>query len=208
MNVVLLATGRLPRSYFTTVRADLGDDPDLELDVIAWAPPREPLGDTVRQFVLLGPGRMPVAPPPETSPAPAAPAPAAAEAAPATAPAAAPAAPAAPARKPPARPPYSPRRIAGGLKRRAGAVKRKLKKSPVVARVKKLRTDEISREYWSRLRSREDALAVVRAADIVIALDSRSVRAGWYLARRPEAPTVVLGVQAAIRERAVAADRR
>ncbi|WP_035812553.1 hypothetical protein [Jiangella gansuensis] len=205
MNVVLLATGRLPRSYFTTVRADLGDDPDLELDVIAWAPPREPLGDTVRQFVLLGPGRMPVAPPPEA--APAAPAAAAPAAEPATAPVA-PAAPAAPARKPPARPPYSPRRIAGGLKRRAGAVKRKLKKSPVVARVKKLRTDEISREYWSRLRSREDALAVVRAADIVIALDSRSVRAGWYLARRPEVPTVVLGVQAAIRERAVAADRR
>ncbi|TDE15889.1 hypothetical protein [Jiangella asiatica] len=200
MNVVLLATGRLPRSYFDTVRADLGDDPDLELDVIAWSPPREPLGDVVRKYVLLGPGRMPVDPPP----------PAAAPVAPDAPVAPAPTAPTAPAPAPPkpSRPSYSPRRIAGGLKRRGKGVVRRLKKSPPLTTLRKLRTDEVAREYWSRVRTRQDALAVIGAADIVIALDSRSVKAGWHLARRPGAPTVVLGIQAAVRERAVAAARR
>jgi len=61
--VVLLSTRRLPPTYFDTVREDLGDQ-DLSLDVIAWMPPSGYVADRVHTFTLIGPGRMPVAPPP------------------------------------------------------------------------------------------------------------------------------------------------
>ncbi|TCO17571.1 hypothetical protein EV652_11723 [Kribbella steppae] len=64
-NVVLLSTRRLPPAYFDTVRADLGGDPDLTLDVVGWVAPAGPVADKVHSFTLIGPGRMPVAPPPE-----------------------------------------------------------------------------------------------------------------------------------------------
>jgi hypothetical protein len=63
-NVVLLSTRRLPPAYFDTVREDLGD-PDVVLDVVGWVAPAGPVADKVNTFTLIGPGRMPVAPPPE-----------------------------------------------------------------------------------------------------------------------------------------------
>ncbi|MEU4604709.1 hypothetical protein AB0F43_17135 [Kribbella sp. NPDC023972] len=63
-NVVLLSTRRLPPAYFDTVREDLGD-PDVTLDVVGWVAPAGPVADKVNSFTLIGPGRMPVAPPPE-----------------------------------------------------------------------------------------------------------------------------------------------
>lgn len=70
--VVLLSTRRLPPTYFDTVREDLGNQ-ELSLDVIAWMPPSGYVADKVHTFTLIGPGRMPVAPPPEPEPEPEAP---------------------------------------------------------------------------------------------------------------------------------------
>lgn len=70
--VVLLSTRRLPPTYFDTVREDLGNQ-ELSLDIIAWMPPSGYVADKVRTFTLIGPGRMPVAPPPEPEPEPEAP---------------------------------------------------------------------------------------------------------------------------------------
>lgn len=72
-NVVLLSTRRLPVAYFDTVREDLGD-PNVTLDVVGWVAPAGPVADKVHSFTLIGPGRMPVAPPPETDPTEEAPA--------------------------------------------------------------------------------------------------------------------------------------
>lgn len=70
--VVLLSTRRLPPTYFDTVREDLGNQ-ELSLDIIAWMPPSGYVADKVHTFTLIGPGRMPVAPPPELEPEPEAP---------------------------------------------------------------------------------------------------------------------------------------
>jgi hypothetical protein len=70
--VVLLSTRRLPPTYFDTVREDLGNQ-ELSLDIIAWMPPSGYVADKVHTFTLIGPGRMPVAPPPEPEPEPEAP---------------------------------------------------------------------------------------------------------------------------------------
>lgn len=61
-NVVLLSTRRLPPTYFDTVREDLGNA-EITLDVVGWVAPAGPVADKVHTFTLIGPGRMPVAPP-------------------------------------------------------------------------------------------------------------------------------------------------
>ncbi|SEE21896.1 hypothetical protein [Jiangella alba] len=73
-----------------------------------------------------------------------------------------------------------------------------------VSRLRKLvrqyKAGRLAARYWSRLRSRPEALAAATGADLVVVLDSRALRAGWHLARRPSAPRVLNGAAAAGRE--------
>ncbi|GAA0571697.1 hypothetical protein HPO96_32495 [Kribbella sandramycini] len=57
--VVLLSTKRLQPDYFDTIRADLGGDAELVLDVVGWLPPIDVVDEKVNTFTLIGPGRMP-----------------------------------------------------------------------------------------------------------------------------------------------------
>ncbi|HEU4947752.1 MAG TPA: hypothetical protein VFT31_11410 [Kribbella sp.] len=212
MNVVLLATRRLPAAYFETLRADLGGDPELGLDVIAWSPPREPVDEVVRRFLLIGPGRMPVAAPPTT---PASPTPPASKSTPVT-----PKSPAQPTAKVPTGDPPRPaglgRRVARRLVAAARWRYRRLRRDGVMPTLKRLpatlkksrparwlrarRAKEVSRTYWTRITSRPDVLALIDKADVVVALDAAAVWAGWNIGRRTADTPVVLGVPAARRE--------
>ncbi|SDS13331.1 hypothetical protein [Jiangella sp. DSM 45060] len=172
MKVTLLGTGKLGRAQLATVAKDLGRD-DLELTLISWQPPLDPVADVVPNVIVLS-GSAAASPAP-AAPAPAVPAPAVpAPAAPAPAPAAPAAPPAAPA---PARPVSRLRKL-----------------------VRQFKAGRLAARYWSRLRSRPEALAAATGADLVVVLDSRALRAGWHLARRPSAPQVINGAAAAGRE--------
>ncbi len=213
MNVVLLATRRLPAAYFETVRTDLGSAPDLQLDVVAWAPPREPLEDRVRRFVLIGPGRMPLAGP---APTPAKPLPERSEPvepsqrggqAMPSGPAAATdpvAAPGGPRRGAPRRLAVAVRWRYRRLRRWAGRLRGRMpgsvRRSRPVRWLRTRRGKEVSRAYWSRVAARPDVLDVIDRADVVVALDSAAAWAGWKLGRRTADTPVVLGVLAARRE--------
>lgn len=166
MKVTLLGTGKLGRAQLATVAKDLGRD-DLELTLISWQPPLDPVADVVPNVIVLS-GSAAASPAP-AAPAPAVPAPAAPAAA--AAPAAPPAAPA------PARPVSRLRKL-----------------------VRQFKAGRLAARYWSRLRSRPEALAAATGADLVVVLDSRALRAGWHLARRPSAPQVINGAAAAGRE--------
>ncbi|TDC54391.1 hypothetical protein E1212_02830 [Jiangella ureilytica] len=66
--------------------------------------------------------------------------------------------------------------------------------------MRQVKAARLAAQYWSRLRSHPEALAAATGADLVVVLDSRAVRAGWQLARRPSAPRVLNGAAAAGRE--------
>lgn len=216
-NVVLLSTRRLPPAYFDTVREDLGD-PDVTLDVVGWVAPAGPVADKVHSFTLIGPGRMPVAPPPEpvaeTAPIEEAPdaviAPEAvaepeavvgdADVAPAAAevPAAA------------AKPrPTGAKRVVKAVQwryRRARKVAGRMlpKAIKTSAPVKFLRGNRASKDlgktYWGRVLSRRDVMTTIEKADVVVALDAGAIWAGWNLGQRRASTPVVLGIPAARRE--------
>ncbi len=228
MNVVLLSTRRLPPAYFDTVREDLGD-PNVTLDVVGWVAPAGPVDDKVHSFTLIGPGRMPVAPPPEpvaestvTDEAPdAVIAPEAvaepesvvgeAEVAPSAAELPADAADEAASTAPPAAKPRP-----TGLKRVVKAVQWRARKGKKVvgrmlpkaikasAPVKFLRGNRASKDlgktYWGRVLSRRDVMATIEQADVVVALDAGAIWAGWNLGQRRASTPVVLGIPAARRE--------
>lgn len=165
MKVTLLGTGKLGHAQLATVAKDLGRD-DLELTLISWWTPLDPVDDLVPQVIVLNGKPAPTAPAaPAAATTPAAPA---AAAAPAPAPASVPA---------PARPVSRLRKV-----------------------VRQLKAGRLAAQYWSRLRSRPEALAAATGADLVVVLDSRAVRAGWQLARRPSAPRVLNGAAAAGRD--------
>jgi hypothetical protein len=56
----------------------------------------------------------------------------------------------------------------------------------------------LSRRYWAKLRADTAVLDLIDDADLVVALDTPSVWAGWHLARRPDV-VVVVGAAAAAR---------
>ncbi|TDD72980.1 hypothetical protein E1262_00345 [Jiangella aurantiaca] len=175
MKVTLLGTGKLGHAQLATVAKDLQRD-DLELTLISWQAPLDPVDDVVPHVIVLN-GRAPAAGAP-VAPAPAAPA---AEVPAAEVPAAAPTP---PAPTPPAPAPPTPARPVSRLRK-------------VVRQVK---AGRLAAQYWSQLRSRPDALAAATGADLVVVLDSRAIRAGWQLARRPSAPRVLNGAAAAGRD--------
>ncbi|WP_053207144.1 hypothetical protein [Jiangella muralis] len=162
MKVTLLGTGKLGHAQLATVAKDLGRD-DLELTLISWQPPLDPVADIVPHVIVLNGRAAPATP--------AVPVPAAAP-------------PASPAPAPVAAPAPAPARPVSRL--------RKL--------VRQYKAGRLAARYWSRLRSRPEALAAATAADLVVVLDSRAIRAGWQLARRPSAPRVLNGAAAAGRE--------
>lgn len=228
-NVVLLSTRRLPPAYFDTVRADLGGDPDLGLDVVGWVAPAGPVADKVNTFTLIGPGRMPVAPPPEpvaetdpTEEGPDAVIAPEAVAEPKTvvadeaevAPAAAEVTEAGPT--PERQPAPAPKPKPTGAKRVVKAVAWRYRKGrKVVGRllpaaiktsgpVKFLRGNRASKDlgktYWGRILSRRDVMTTIDKADVVVALDAGAIWAGWNLGQRKPGTPVVLGIPAARRE--------
>jgi hypothetical protein len=166
VKVTLLGTGKLGRAQLATVAKDLGRD-DLELTLISWWAPLDPVDDVVAHVIVLN-GRA-------TTAAAAAPPAAALAAGPSASTAAAAPTTTAPA---PARPPVS-----------------RLRKV-----VRQVKAGRLAAQYWSRLRSHPEALAAATGADLVVVLDSRAVRAGWQLARRPSGPRVLNGAAAAGRE--------
>jgi hypothetical protein len=227
MNVVLLSTRRLPPAYFDTVREDLGDS-NVTLDVVGWVAPAGPVEDKVHSFTLIGPGRMPVAPPPEpveADPVEEAPdaviAPEAVagpnavvgdgEVAPAAAEIPADAANEAAPTPPPAAKPRP-----TGVKRVVKAVQWRARKGKKIAGqmlpkaiktsapVKFLRGNRASKDlgktYWARVLSRRDVMTTIEQADVVVALDAGAIWAGWNLGQRRASTPVVLGIPAARRE--------
>ena len=175
--VVLLSTRRLPPAYFDTVREDLGGDPDLVLDVIGWVGPDGPVEDKVNSFTLIGPGRMPAASPSEPEPEPA------------------------PALKP--GPTGSKRGVRAALWRARRSAGRVLPEA-IKKGAKFLRSNragqKLGKTYWDRVLSRPDVMSTIEKADVVVALDSGAIWAGWNLGRRRPGTPVVLGLPAARRE--------
>jgi hypothetical protein len=207
-NVVLLSTRRLPPTYFDQVREDLGDQ-SITIDVVGWVAPSAWVADKVNTFTLIGPGRMPAEPAPETAEEPKAEGPKAEE----------PKAekPAAPVAEEPAPKPAAPAKPkATGAKRVVKAVEWRARKARKVAGrmlptaikssapVKYLRgrraTSDLGKTYWERVLSRRDVLTTIDRADVVIALDAGAIWAGWNLGQRKASTPVVLGLPAARRE--------
>ncbi|MGW6279049.1 hypothetical protein [Kribbella sp. NPDC055071] len=193
MNVVLLSTRKLAADAFDTILEDLGD-PNLTLDVIAWLPPAA-IPSNISTFTHIGPGHLP-ATPAEV------PADAADQAAPP---------PATPAEKKTDRVQGSSSSRAGGSRPGAavsgssagGAVRRLL--PGAVRRLVRLVRDGVAeralgKAFWGRVSGRRDVLAVIEKADVVVALDSGAVWAGWNVGQRWASVPVVLGIPAARRE--------
>jgi hypothetical protein len=173
MKVLLISTGRLPASYFVRVGREM-DEPDAVFDVIAWSPPRDHVGDVVRRFVLLGPGRMPQPQPDaherqhrqeSTQPAPTDAAPRA----------------------------RTLWRIAAGLRRRM----RRLVRHPRIVALRRKYAKGPSRQLWGRVRSNELARQLAREADLLVVLDAGAIRTGWHLARRHPDKPALFGLSAA-----------
>ena len=171
--VVLLSTRRLPPAYFDTVREDLGGDPDLGLDVIGWVATDGPVEDKVDSFTLIGPGRMPVASPSEPEP------------------------------EPEPEPAPAPKPGPTGAKRGVQAVRWRARRSAgrvlpeaIKKSVKFLRSNragqKLGKTYWARVLSRPDVMSTIEKADVVVALDSGAIWAGWNLGRRRPGTPVVL----------------
>ena len=174
MNVLLLVTGRaLPTSVVDDARRELADV-SLVVDVVTWLPPAEPLDEAVGTCVVIGPVR---AAPTSGGESPAADRPAPG---PST-----PTAQAAPARSPWVR---TLRRPFGRARRRIGRA------------VRRLIVGGVSRQFWTRIRRDREASAVAARADVIVAMDTGAVRAGWHLARRHPDAVVTLGLAAAARE--------
>ena len=174
MNVLLLVTGRaLPVSVVDDARRELADD-SLVVDVVTWLPPVEALDEAVGTCVVIGPVRaVPTSggtSPPVSRTAPG----------PST-----PTAQAAPARSPWVR---TLRRPFGRARRRIGRT------------VRRLVVGGVSRQFWTRIRRDGEASTVAARADVIVAMDTGAIRAGWHLARRHPAAVVTLGLAAAARE--------
>ena len=73
-------------------------------------------------------------------------------------------------------------------------------RSRVVRALRRLVKGGVSRQFWTQLRRRDDAVRVVAEARAVIALDTGAARAGWHLARRHPSAVVTIGVPAAVRQ--------
>jgi hypothetical protein len=184
VNVVLLSTRKLAPDYFDTLREDLGD-PNVTLHVIAWVPPAAPSIHNISTFTLVGPGQMPAAPAEVPSDA-------AAQAAPPTV---------APAEEqldttagssPTPAVAGAGRGVSGLL---PGAIKR------LVRLVRTNWADRVlGKAFWGRVSGRRDVMATIETADVVVALDSGAVWAGWNLGQRRASVPVVLGIPAARRE--------
>jgi hypothetical protein len=58
----------------------------------------------------------------------------------------------------------------------------------------------LGKAFWGRLSGRRDVMATIEKADVVVALDSGAVWAGWNLGQRRASVPVVLGIPAARRE--------
>ena len=197
MNVLLISTNRLRASYFEKVRRQLGDG-DLVIDVLAWLPPAEPVGDELRQFLLLGPGQLPELKPPQSEiskhefewssrllsraeplvdrrqkvPVP------------------------------PSR--WNRGRIKAGLLWRYKRARRGLlrtykhaQRSKAVRRARQIVRGGPSRQLWRRVRSHGQAQRMARTADLFVVVDGGAVRTGWHLARRYPNIDAVFGLPAA-----------
>ncbi len=57
-----------------------------------------------------------------------------------------------------------------------------------------------ARQLWRRIRHDQSALAAAEAADLIVALDARSVLAAWHLSQRNSAPAIVQGIAPALRK--------
>ncbi len=172
MRVLLISTGRLPASYFVRARAELGH-PETIVDVLAWAPPREPVGELVQRYLLLGPGEMPQSQPDQQGP------------------------PGRQAGQPPTsttpQRSWNLRRVRAGLRRRlrpvfrarwSRALRRLLRRGP-------------SRKFWRTVRTNQAASQLAREADLLVVLDAGGIRTGWHLARRHAGKPALLGLSAA-----------
>jgi hypothetical protein len=59
---------------------------------------------------------------------------------------------------------------------------------------------KLGKAYWDRILSRRDVMSTIDKADVVVALDTAAVWAGWNLGQRKASTPVVLGTPAARRE--------
>jgi hypothetical protein len=190
MNVLLVSTGRLPASYFRKVREELGADPDLVIDTLAWSPPREPVDQVVRRYLLIGPGRMPtVAAQQDSLSASAQQVPTRHASAPHPA----------SGTEPSSAPESRSRRLRRLARIRAG-VRRRLNRvvtSRTRRRIRKVVLGGPPRQFWRRVRNNAAAQALVVEAGLVVVLDAGGIRTGWHLARRYRETPVVFGLPAA-----------
>ena len=197
MNVLLISTGRLRASYFEKARRELGDG-DVVIDVLAWLPPREPVGNEPGQFLLLGPGQLPEPTPTQSeiskhefessSRLLALPEPLVDR-----------------KQKGPASPSrWNRGRIKVGLLWRYKRARRGLlwryrraQRSKAARRARQIVLGGPSRRLWRRARGDRQAQRMARTADLFVVVDGGAVRTGWHLARRHPNTSAVLGLPAA-----------
>jgi hypothetical protein len=196
MKVLLLSTSRLHLSYFEKVRREF-DRSDVVIDVVAWLPPREPVDELIREFLLLGPSEVPKA---ELAPSgmskfldrlhtvPARPV----ESKP---------------RGYDLLPQWNRARNRASLLWRYKRVQqcllwryRRVRQTKVARRLRRIVIGGPSRQFWRRARRHREAQRMARTADLIVVLDGGAVRTGWHLAQRNPNARAVIGLVAAVEQ--------
>ena len=189
MNVLLICSKRLSASYFEKARAELGDG-DIVIDVLAWSPPREPVDEVLRHYLLLGPGQMPLPKSTQSEPSNSEP-------------------------ESHGRPPtdlaravdaghpatdssrrWNRARIKAGLRWRL----KRAKRSTAAGHARRLLLGGPSRQLWRRARRHSQAQHLIKNADLFVAIDTVGIRTAWHLARRHPTTGAVVGLTAAAQQ--------
>ena len=195
--VLLTTRRRVYREVVEAARQRLGDD--VTLHVISWNQADQPIGDLVAGHTVLAPahrGKPTVAPPePSTPPTraeddregghAARPVGAAGDVP-------APARPHSPASGGPGTAARRPRSLRSVL----GATYRWAFRTPPGKIVRRIIRGGLTRQFATMCRKRTDVVQLLDRCDVVIALDTAAIRAGWDVAHRRPEPDVVYSLDA------------